>query len=370
MVCYMDFFAPALWEAISTCSKLRRIRLHKSIARGPDMDKIVDAIKLVRVFHITHADIDFSGVTSPLTSTSPPRLPNLQSLDIFRPENFSGNIGPLIQHAPRLVSLKMDPQIETKPASHMRELAVSLRGCRKLQDITLNNMVLSNEDSNMIFSAVTDTKRLSWKVGGFSWQALGSLISRHSRTITHLYLGDSSELTSSMTQTIMANCPLLEYLRLNTISGTDLARIEKVDQGNQSMGENTGQVILGEDWICLGIKTLQLQFDLSSKTMDIDRNTPEGEAMFQCQQQLEQYHVFRQIGRLTRLQDLFISKSRFNRENERSLDLRLEANGGSLEGLTALKELQSIEFYDTNQELGRDEIDWMLSQLPCLKYLK
>ncbi|KAF9083570.1 hypothetical protein BGX27_004070, partial [Mortierella sp. AM989] len=159
MVCYMDFFAPALWEAISTCSKLEKIRLHRCIARGSDMDKFVDAIKNVRTLHITHANIDFSEVKPPFVTTSPPRLPNLQHLDILRPVNFSGNIGPLVQHAPNLISLKLDPQLEPQPASHIRELVVSLGGCQKLQNIELDNMVLSNEDSNMI-NTVTNTRSL------------------------------------------------------------------------------------------------------------------------------------------------------------------------------------------------------------------
>ncbi|KAF9081566.1 hypothetical protein BGX27_004858, partial [Mortierella sp. AM989] len=121
-VCYMNIFGPALWEAISTCSKLDQIRINRSIARGPDMDKVVDAIKPARIFHITHAYIDFNEVKPPLTLISPPRLPNLQYLDIFRPGNFSGNIGPLVQHAPNLISLKMDPQLESEPASHICEL--------------------------------------------------------------------------------------------------------------------------------------------------------------------------------------------------------------------------------------------------------
>ncbi|KAF9081077.1 hypothetical protein BGX27_005111, partial [Mortierella sp. AM989] len=154
------------------------------------------------------------------------------------------------------------------------------------------------------------------------------------------------------------------------ISGTDLARIENIDQGNQIIGENLERMILGEDWICLGLKLLCLRFDLSSKTMDIDRDTPEGKAMFQRQQQLEQYHAFRQIGRLTLLQDLHISNQRSNTENERSLDLRLGTNGGGLEGLETLKELKRIEFHNTKQELSKEEVDWMVSQWPSLNCIR
>ncbi|KAF9106496.1 hypothetical protein BGX27_009127 [Mortierella sp. AM989] len=365
-VCYMNVFTPALWEAISTCSKLGKIRLTESIARGVDMLKLLDAIKQARVFDVIHASIDFSEVKLPPTTTSPLRLPNLQHLQIFMPKGFLGDISTIIQHAPNLRSLNLDSQLQPRLVPHMRELVVPLQRCQKLQDISLLNMRLSSEESAMVLDATMDAKLLNWEVRGFSQNALRSLISRHARTITDLYLVGSPELCSSMTQAIMTSCPLLEFLRLFTISGTDLVRVEKAGQGNQ----NTERVILGEDWICLGLKTLSLQFDLSSKTMNIDRNTPEGEAVFQRQQQLEQYHAFRQIGRLTRLQDLLIIKFMPNGEYGRSLDLRLEANGGGLEGLAALKELDYIEFRGTKQELSKDEIDWMLYQLPRLSCLK
>ncbi|KAF9344204.1 hypothetical protein BGX26_004664 [Mortierella sp. AD094] len=189
-----------------------------------------------------------------------------------------------------------------------------------------------------------DAKTLNWSVDGFSEQAIGSLMSRHSRIITDLRLTGTTGLTSP----------------LSTISGTDLVRIAKVDQGNQDSCKNTEQVIVGEDWICLRLTTLHLQFDLGSKEMNIDRDTPEGEAIFQRQQRLEQYHAFRQIGRLTHLEKLYISRDASDARNERTLDLRLQANGGGLEGMAALKNLSYFNFNKTKQELSEEEIDWMI----------
>ncbi|KAF9080307.1 hypothetical protein BGX27_005532, partial [Mortierella sp. AM989] len=205
--------------------------LHGCIARGSDMVKFVDAIKNVQILHITYADIDFSEVKPPFVTTSPSRLPNLQHLDIFQPDGFSGDISPIIQHAPNLRSLKLD-LLGSEP--HLRELSVSLQGCPKLQDISFYSMILSSEESTMILDAITDAKQLDWEEAEFSQQALRSLISRHARTITLLHLSKSPGFTSSMTQTIMTNCPLLESLSLDTILGTDLVRIETVDQRNQS----------------------------------------------------------------------------------------------------------------------------------------
>ncbi|KAF9172781.1 hypothetical protein BGX21_002504 [Mortierella sp. AD011] len=163
----------------------------------------------------------------------------------------------------------------------------------------------------------------------------------------------------------MTGCPMLESLTLNTISGTDLVRVVEVDQENQDGFEDTDQVIVGEDWVCLGLKELKIEFDLSSKEMNIDCDTPKGEAMFQRQQHLEQYHTFRQIGRLTHLRSLNISRSE-SAMNERTLDLRLGSNGGGLEGMIALKDLIFLYFENTMQELSKEEINWMNSHLPEL----
>ncbi|KAG0003990.1 hypothetical protein BGZ79_010589 [Entomortierella chlamydospora] len=168
-----------------------------------------------------------------------------------------------------------------------------------------------------------------------------------------------------MAQTILTGCPMLESLTLNTISGTDLVRIVEVDQENQDGFEDTHQEIVGEDWVCLGLKELKIEFDLGSKEMNIDRDTPEGEAMFQRQQQLEQHHAFKQIGRLTHLRSLNISRNESVR-NERTLDLRLRSNGGGLEGIIELKDLTFLYFENTKQELSKEEIDWMNSHLPEL----
>ncbi|KAF9095993.1 hypothetical protein BGX27_001181 [Mortierella sp. AM989] len=357
-----DSFAFNIWEAISTCSKLDKIRFHKChLLRAKE--KLVDAIKHARILRVTYTYYDFKGIKPPLTTTSPPRLPNLQSLDILRSREYScsGDISPIIQHAPNLVSLKMDPQLAPDPASYMHELSVSISGCPKLQDIKLDHMTLLKEETTMVLDAITDAKRLDWGVGEISEQAFRSIMSRHARTITHLHLSESPGLTSSMAQTIMISCSLLESLKLSTISGTNLVRINTVDQGNQSSSKNTGRLILGEDWICLRLRALKLQLDLSSITMNIDRDTPEGESLFQRQQQLEQYHAFRQIGRLTLLQDLNISESQYDTRNKRSLDLRLGENGGGLEGLAALKKLNTIKFRNTKQELSEKEIGWMIS---------
>ncbi|KAG0003989.1 hypothetical protein BGZ79_010588 [Entomortierella chlamydospora] len=353
----------AMWEAISSCKRINKVRFHHCTVD----EQIWNAISKVRRLIFTHSYIVFSSVKAPLTAASPPKLLNLQYLEMFRTVGTQGGgfIG-IIQHAPNLSTLRFDPDLNAQTVPYAHQFATALKGCRNLKHLILDNTVLSGEGNTMILDSLTDSKTLHWSVDGFPEQAIRSLMSRHSKTITDLYLTGTTGLTSRMAQTIMTGCPMLESLTLNMISGTDLVRIVEADQENQDGFEDTDQVIVGEDWVCLGLKELKIEFDLSSKEMNIDRDTPEGEAMFQRQQQLEQYHAFRQIGRLIHLWRLDISGNGFRAGNERTLDLRLRSNGGGLEGMMALRDLRRFHFENTKQELSEGEIDWMISRFPRL----
>ncbi|KAF9994715.1 hypothetical protein BGZ79_000498 [Entomortierella chlamydospora] len=83
---------------------------------------------------------------------------------------------------------------------------------------------------------------------------------------------------------------------------------------------------------------------------------------------LHQEQAFRQLSRLTRLDELNIkNQSDFRSE---SLDLRLESRGGSLQRLASLKRLKSFNFTNTIQELSRWEIGWMFKHWPRLSTLE
>ncbi|KAG0009044.1 hypothetical protein BGZ80_002799, partial [Entomortierella chlamydospora] len=330
------------------------------------MERFLDAVSNVQHLIFTHSNVAFGSIKPPLTTTSPPRLPKLQHLRIFRTIGTQdGDFIRIIQHAPNIRTLKLDPDLSPETVPYAHQFAAALRRCPDLKHVELVRMIVSGEGNAMILDSLTDSKSLYWSVDGFPEQAIRSLMSRHSRTITDLYLSGTTGLTSRMAQTILTGCPMLESLTLNTISGTDLVRIVEVDQENQDGFEDTHQEIVGEDWVCLGLKELKIEFDLGSKEMNIDRDTPEGEAMFQRQQQLEQHHAFKQIGRLTHLRSLNISRNESVR-NERTLDLRLRSNGGGLEGIIELKDLTFLYFENTKQELSKEEIDWMNSHLPEL----
>ncbi|KAF9344203.1 hypothetical protein BGX26_004663 [Mortierella sp. AD094] len=79
-----DPLTSAIWEAISSCLEIDRVQFHKSTVRGTDMERLMDAVSNARYLTFTDADIAFNSIRPPLTAASPPRLLNLQCLEIFR----------------------------------------------------------------------------------------------------------------------------------------------------------------------------------------------------------------------------------------------------------------------------------------------
>ncbi|KAF9349871.1 hypothetical protein BGX26_011902, partial [Mortierella sp. AD094] len=166
MFCRLDEpSTSAIWKAISGCPVIDRVRFHRSTVRGTDMERFLDAVSNARYLTFTHADIAFSSIKPPPTGASPPRLLNLQYLEIFRTSGIgNGGFTGIIQHAPNLRTLKLDPDLVPVTVPYAYQLAISLKGCRNLKDVVLDHMILSGEGNAMILDSVTDAKTLNWSV--------------------------------------------------------------------------------------------------------------------------------------------------------------------------------------------------------------
>ncbi|KAF9986367.1 hypothetical protein BGZ65_007874 [Modicella reniformis] len=80
--------------------------------------------------------------------------------------------------------------------------------------------------------------------------------------------------------------------------------------------------------------------------------------------------VFEQLARLTQLQKLYVTwNPKPNLEDDEpvfqgSVDLRLDYGLGKLSSLRMLRE---ISFVDTVQQMGEQEIDWILEHWKCVE---
>ncbi|KAF9352517.1 hypothetical protein BGX26_009685 [Mortierella sp. AD094] len=163
----------------------------------------------------------------------------------------------------------------------------------------------------------------------------------------------------------MSSCPSLEVLDVWTISGTDMVQIAQIQQDDGEEFETIENIVFAEDWVCLGLKTLSVIFELSSRRQDVEASNSADARKLERQRRLEQDYVFQQLSRLTRLEKLDIS---CQSEPVPSVDLRMESRGGGLNKLASLNRLELFHFYRTDQKLSKEEIDWMLKHWPKLRY--
>ncbi|KAF9999015.1 hypothetical protein BGZ80_010384 [Entomortierella chlamydospora] len=238
--------------------------------------------------------------------------------------------------------------------------------CPRLQGITVGRYLMENDDIALTLDAMTDAVELNLGSSYFMEESFRSLMSRHADTIRVIILTRYDAPTSAAVQTIMTSCPSLEVIEAWLIRGRDLVRLKRLNQGG-GIGSTvtTEDVVSGGDWVCLGLKSLSMEFSLCRYKQDVEQWDPVGAARFAQRVRLEQEYAFQQLSRLTRLEKLNI-KSRGN-SPIRSFDLRLESNGGGLDKLASLKRLEYFNFIHTVQDLSDLELNWMLDHWPRLQ---
>ncbi|KAF9429070.1 hypothetical protein BGZ76_001864 [Entomortierella beljakovae] len=238
-----------------------------------------------------------------------------------------------------------------------REMMLSMKS-NHLENLDFKGS-MCDDDTALMLQAMTNAKEVRFQGPSFEQQSYMALMSGHSNTIVKLDIKHCIGVSSSMVQGILSRCPSLYCFEAGYIRGTDLIPAELSDHESAHGSEDQEKITHSTDWVCLKLHCLRLFFDLSSIDSNIDRSSPDGEALFQKQQKLEQIHAFQQLSRLVYLEKLDVSGGSLIDKSVRSLDLRLKSNGGELERLENLKRIQA--FYSTRGYLGVDnkEEHWM-----------
>ncbi|KAF9202641.1 hypothetical protein BGZ49_007222 [Haplosporangium sp. Z 27] len=166
----------------------------------------------------------------------------------------------------------------------------------------------------------------------------------------------------------MTECPNLEYLKLNTIQGSELVQVEWNDQVDSAgRVESIENVVVAKDWTCLKLISLSIRIELTNEIVKSGLNDQLFHARCERRRQLESEHAFRQLSRLTRLEKLDISSC--EAVSIQSLMLKLDQSGKGLQQLVSLKNLRKLAFEDTFQEMSEEDLDWMFENWPLLASL-
>ncbi|KAF9999013.1 hypothetical protein BGZ80_010504 [Entomortierella chlamydospora] len=353
-----------LWVALADCPNMSHIEVENLIILPEDMDVFWKACSMVETLSIVSTMVTLE-LNRPEEATPSARFPALQRLKIALSEDSTDETHfAILLNAPNLKSLDWRGKITTLfPIDRYRRM-MSQRLLPKLQRLRMSSYQLSDQDIALSLDAMTDARELNMRFSIFSDKAYQSLMSRHATTIRVLIFNVANFPTSAMVQSILSSCFSLEILEARLISGTDLVRIGQVEQDGANGPETTENIFLGDDWVCLGLKSLTVNFEMTDNSNREELDDPIGVERLERQHKLEQVHVFRQLSRLTRLEKVNI---RSMHKHSQSLDLRLESRGGGLDKLASLKRLEWFQFDWTAQELSREEIDWMLEHWPRLR---
>ncbi|KAK3805524.1 MAG: hypothetical protein J3Q66DRAFT_445832 [Benniella sp.] len=166
--------------------------------------------------------------------------------------------------------------------------------------------------------------------GSFGQQAFKALSFHHS-TLVEVDLEISSSLASTGILDVLCSCPMLEVMRAKNISIRDIAG--------------------GQPWVCQQLRELKIRFGAEGAGQDLQRL------------------AFERLSTLPRLWRLDMSV--LGDYDDEVLQFQLDCGLGQLE---TLKELTILKFEfglrrKERQQLGREDIEWMMSNWKKLKHL-
>ncbi|KAF9347456.1 hypothetical protein BGX26_001045 [Mortierella sp. AD094] len=207
----------------------------------------------------------------------------------------------VIKNAPNLKSLDWQiSQSQIFPLEGYLQV-MSRKMCPQLESLTVASpRTMTDYEIVLTMDAMTDARVLDFGTSEFSDNAYRSLLSRHAATIRVFIFHRYGAPRSSMIQTIMSNRPSLEVLDTYWICGDDLVQIDFSEPSDASGLIKTENIVLGEDWVCLGLKSLSVEFALGPHRDFFWIGRPSSRSADLAAR------GFRQLSRLTRLEELNI----------------------------------------------------------------
>lgn len=294
----------------------------------------------------------------------------------------------IISQAPLLRSLQWALGTKPFPFQDIELVFPRLKVFSFFRDVDIQIQELSDTHIEHLLDRMTGARDVNLNWTDFGPKSFQVLMIRHTMTLRSLSLL-CVQIQSKQIQALLTSCPGLESFGANVLFGTELVRYgaptkegseddDEVDFTSPDyeydmsvstfMGSGTG-TLLGDDWVCLGLKSLMLNFALGGKNIHLEDTNPDSLAAMQKQYDLEQEHTFRQLARLTQLEKLQMVNATQEPPFAQGVNLNLRTKGGRLEDLAPLTRLDTINFAGTQQLLDEEEMEWMWDHWPRLLFI-
>lgn len=310
-------------------------------------------------------------------------FPRLQSLKMSGiSEGFR-----IISQAPLLRSWQWSLGTKPFPSQDIESTFPCLKPFAFFRDLDIQMRELNDTHIENLLDRMTDARDVNLSWTDFGPKSFQVLMIRHTMTLRSLSLM-CVQVQSKQIQALLTSCPGLEMFGANVLFGTELVRYgaptkegsddNEIDLTSPDyeydmsvsafMGSGTG-ILLGDDWVCLGLKSLALNFALGGRNIHLKDTSSESQAAMQKQYDLEQEHTFRQLARLTKLENLHMINATGEPPFVQGVNLNLRTKGGRLEDLAPLTKLDTFNFAGTRQLLDEEELNWMWEHWPRLLFI-
>ncbi|KAF9424174.1 hypothetical protein BGZ76_003546 [Entomortierella beljakovae] len=346
------------WNALAQCNDIYSLRFHNFTITSEAIKSIFTTLT-----NITKLDLAFVSMEDATLSLLVPEsfTPVLNLTHITyngtpaerQAEQF---VLRLINISPNLLTLSWI-RVSRVPTSLMHDInllhyknTMNSQLYKNFKHVSLSGM-FDDKYTAYALNAMTNATELKLSIASFGRLSYQSLMRRHASTIVQLDIRRCPHTTGDMAQGILSGCPSLEKLAAPYIRGEDLVRVQNPGAGESEIS------VLGQDWVCLRLKSLSLFFAIS--TFDPYAVQSISEELHR-RRELEQLHAFLQLSRLHDLEFLNIDGKKEVR-GYTHLELNLQSNGGELERLKTLKKLKG---FGAQGPIDDESLDWMKKNWP------
>lgn len=287
---------------------------------------------------------------------------------------------PLLHRCSQLQNLSA--QIFTDES--LAQLSSVLRSsCPDLNELTLQCMTGGSQADGQIVQLIQSSR--AWKhlslsfFHGFGPLSTAALIHQHSTTLETLIFKECDGFCSEDIQTVLSSCVNLRTFQAMTSSGTEFSSTVYLD----------AREMVDSPWVCLGLEKLKLVItgiarpDLKKDQYGVRLAGPLHDGTIQGYDM--QRTVYSQLGKLTRLQELWLGHDIPDLDDEENyhptevdgqwryidpdeqfecLEFSLRSGLDLLRGLT---ELRLLNMDRMNVRVGLSEVQWMTSNWPKLE---
>ncbi|ORZ28852.1 hypothetical protein BCR41DRAFT_344184 [Lobosporangium transversale] len=347
-----------LWETMLGCTNLERLEVTYTNI-DDEIDVFLQVCKKIKYLYLNGLSLNRLPASFLGNENSDYNLSNMHTLSLCDIRVYSQHsytkaysLGALVRRCPGLRVLEFLDFFEGDGDSFYKEAFLQHPWTQdNLSELILLDAQLKDENTARFLRRMSGLKWLDiprCELGQHSLQELlsdkqeafdnGQMVwktrpQKLCETVERLVFNVRGTDVDGIAQAILSNCPRLKEFVGPKITMTEIAN--------------------GAEWVSTGLTELAVYLEA-----DIDQETTEGMEKARS--------VFKQLGKLTQLRSLKLTKRNSNDSETRTLDLRL---GTGLDELANLKRLRELSFNDDDhQEIDLEEATWIMDNWPRIEY--